>query len=744
MNRYLRAVGMALLASWMGCADFSEAEQAFCARNPERCGEALQARVLLPSVSATCVRFEVRDPTSDQVLETRWLTRTGDDLEVVITRASLPETVKLAARPFRDGECLGGQEARTPNGPHETVTATFDKEKVIQVELRLKPGTDADGDAYVALSSGGADCDDAQPQVNPGAKEQCSDQGDLNCDGRKGCEAFTCGANACTGPPMNLALTLPSGSVEAGSCTSATVQVKDTNGRDARVTAATLVSLNADPAGGAAFFANAACTIRATNVTLGSGESSATFHFRGEIAGSVTIRATAPGLTQDSKVAQLIPGPGNRLVFRSSARPVTAGTCSAVQFESMDVQGNAAPVTATTTVALVATPATGFRFYSDSSCTTEVTGVNLAAGESAGSFGFRGTKSGTVTVVLTALGFTGSSQNMTINAGAPAAMAFTGTQTVQAGDCSTPVTIELRDSFDNPTTAAADTAISLTSSGVALTFSANSGCTPTTTSVSIAQGANTTSFHYRGTVAGAANISGTATDLTPTPLSVTVTPGPGTALVLTTAAQTLTAGNCSGIVKVQLRDAFSNLARVTVDTPLSLLASPSTGFRFFADSSCAGSTVTTATIPAGGGDTSFYFRGTTAGTVSMSVTGSGVSAANQSATITPGPPTVLAFSPQSVTMAAGACTQFTLLVQDTLGNASPVSSNQLVTFSASPLTGFTFSANSDCSSPGTQFTVNAGQSSRVLYMRGTAASEVTVTATRTGFTSGTLAVKVGV
>lgn len=57
MNRYLRAVGMALLASWMGCADFSEAEQAFCVRNPQRCGEALQARVLLPSVSVGLPRF---------------------------------------------------------------------------------------------------------------------------------------------------------------------------------------------------------------------------------------------------------------------------------------------------------------------------------------------------------------------------------------------------------------------------------------------------------------------------------------------------------------------------------------------------------------------------------------------------------------------------------------------------------------------------------------------------------------
>ena len=61
---------------------------------------------------------------------------------------------------------------------------------------------------------------------------------------------------------------------------------------------------------------------------------------------------------------------------------------------------------------------------------------------------------------------------------------------------------------------------------------------------------------------------------------------------------------------------------------------------------------------------------------------------------------------------------------------------------ASPAAGFTFSANADCSSPVTQLTLNTGQSSRVLYVRGTSAGSVTVTASRTGFTNGTLAVTV--
>jgi hypothetical protein len=193
---------------------------------------------------------------------------------------------------------------------------------------------------------------------------------------------------------------------------------------------------------------------------------------------------------------------------------------------------------------------------------------------------------------------------------------------------------------------------------------------------------------------------------------------------------------------VQLRDAFNNPVSVSADTAVALAAAPSTGFQFFADSGCATPAVTSVNIPTGSSDASFYFRGTSAGTPVMSATVSGVTAATQNVTINPGAPTVLVFSQPTLTVVAGVCTQFTLLVQDTHGNASPVPSNQLVTYAAAPPATFIFSANADCSSPGTQFNINSGQSSRTLYLRGNVAGNVTVTASRTGFTSGTLAVTV--
>jgi hypothetical protein len=705
-------------------------------------GEAIHAKVLLTSqVVATCVLFEVRDPVSKQRLQHRWLPRVDEDLQIAVFRGALPETVELAARPYRDGNCQDGQEGR-PNGQFEMVTATFVTNQITQAnELRLSPGQDGDGDQFVDDDAGGTDCNDGAGTVNPGVVEQCSIQTDLNCDGKKGCEASGCPTTSCIGPPTALALEVQAGPVTAGTCTGATVKVKDERGSDAQVAAPVAVSLQTQ-SGGVAFFADSVCTTSITSVNLAMNAGSAPFFFLGQVAGEVTLNASATGLAPASRAVQIIAGPGNRLIFTSATRTAIAGACSqVVQFQSQDAQGNPAPVGVTTQVAFSATPSTGFTFYSDAGCTSAVAGVDLTAGTSNGSFYFRGTRAGSVSMSLTATGFTGSLQSATITPGAPSAMVFTGPATLPAGDCSGLVTVELRDAHGNPTPATSATNINLTSTGVPLTFSTNAGCTPTTGTVTITQGANSTTFRYRGTQAGNSSISGTSGSLTSTPLGVAITPGTASVLAFTTGTQTVVAGNCSGVATVQLRDAFNNAVQVATNTAVTLSAAPPEGFQFFSDSTCSGTAVTSVTMAASSSNASFYFSGTRAVTATLSAVLGSITG-NQGVTINPGTPTALVFPESPLTVTAGDCTPVTLRVNDTHGNAAPVSGNQIIDLAASPSTGFTFSTATNCSGPTNQVTLNSGQSSRTVYMRGTAAGNVTVTAIRAPFSQGTLSLTV--
>jgi hypothetical protein len=731
----------------------------FSACKGQQEGEAIHATVKLAALSkesASCVLFEVRDVASKVPSHRTCLSRGGkDELQVAILKGVLPDQVELAARPYRDCTCKAGELTEqdvsalgAANGMYVAQTASFTKGTSFSpTVLELAKGTDDDADGYVSVAGGGADCNDSSTgaEVHPGHAEVCSDQADLNCDSKKGCEASSCGLNACIGPPTALALTLSATSVQSGTCTGGTVQVKDSKGSNAVVAAATTVTLAAAPTGGIAFYSDAACTTAAPSVMIAGGGGSASFFFSGQAVGTVTVSAASAGLTMATQNVQVTPGVGNQLVFTSPARSAVSAVCSqVVQVQSRDAQGNAANVTASTPITLSATPSTGFKFYSDASCATEVTTAQMAAGTSSASFYFKGTVAGSVSVTVTAAGLTGATQTEMIVAGPPKIVILTGPASTQAGVCSTQVTVTLQDAQNNPTTATAATTINLSATGKPLTFSPTGACGSTVSSVSIAVGAGTASFFYRGTQVGPATITAAAAGLTSGTLAVAITPGPATALVFSTTAQTVQAGNCSGVVTVQRQDAFGNPAPVSSDTQVGLVAAPPNEFQFFSAAGCTGSAVTAVTMPNGSSDANFYFKGIHLATEVVTATVGSISN-TQSETINPATPSVLVLSPATQTVVAGTCAQVTLQIQDIYGNLSPVSPGQMMALSASPSPGFTFSTASNCSAPVATLNLNvsSGSSSAPFYVSGTAAVSVTVTATKAPFTNGTATVTVG-
>ncbi|MET0404480.1 MAG: hypothetical protein ABW123_18855 [Cystobacter sp.] len=197
----------------------------------------------------------------------------------------------------------------------------------------------------------------------------------------------------------------------------------------------------------------------------------------------------------------------------------------------------------------------------------------------------------------------------------------TPAQTVTAGQCSSPATVETQTAAGNG--AVVDSAVTVTLSapaGSGVTFFQDASCTSTTTTATVAAGASRATFYFRGTTAQGVTVTAAASGLTSAQQLQTVRAAAPASLVFTTSAQSLDVGACSARVELELRDAYANPASFSSQTRLT----PSgTGLYFSSDSAC-NTSVTDAPFAANASRTSFYFRSRPSGTVRLTASVSGL------------------------------------------------------------------------------------------------------------------------
>jgi hypothetical protein len=145
-------------------------------------------------------------------------------------------------------------------------------------------------------------------------------------------------------------------------------------------------------------------------------------------------------------------------------------------------------------------------------------------------------------------------------------------------------------------------------------------------------------------------------------------PPPQVALSFATAAQTLTAGQMSSAMQVGVATAQASDVAVTVSS-----SSKNGAFATSADGPW--SPTLSLTIPAGQQTGSaFYYRDTTAGSPTLTVSAAGFTSGTQKETVTPGPVFTIAVSPNAATVAIGGTKGFTAAGTDQYGNAVDLSS----------------------------------------------------------------------
>ncbi|NVI98379.1 putative metal-binding motif-containing protein [Myxococcus sp. AM009] len=127
-----------------------------------------------------CVQVNARDEGSGKELTTTLAgkgDRSGGSLTVaVIAPGGWGTAIQVEARAFEQ-TC----EAASPVVTRST-SVTLTPGAPVPVALSLQ-ATDGDGDGYVSVLTGGTDCNDASPNIHPGATERCNDVDD-NCNGQ--------------------------------------------------------------------------------------------------------------------------------------------------------------------------------------------------------------------------------------------------------------------------------------------------------------------------------------------------------------------------------------------------------------------------------------------------------------------------------------------------------------------------------------------------------------------------------
>ena len=351
--------------------------------------------------------------------------------------------------------------------------------------------------------------------------------------------------------PVSLAFSPASSSLQAGSCSGPlSVQALDSSGSPAAVSASITLSLSS-PSG--SFYTDSECESPSSQAVIAPGSNSATFYFSATLAGSVTLSASASGLTATGASLVVSAGPAESLRFASQPGASVAGApiSPSLQVNVVDNYGNlVTESSAQVTLAL-----------SNGASLSGQTSVNATNGVA--QFG-----SLIEDVALSSYVLIASSPNLQasdslpfgVSPAAPSQLAiFTSAAQVVAGACSGAVKIESLDSFGN-LSPADSTAISVTPTDPSLKFFSDSACTQTISSILMASEQSSVSLYFSGTAAAASTLTASANGLKSATQSETIVPGTASKLAFLVQPTNTTAGqSITPAVTVATEDAFGNL-----------------------------------------------------------------------------------------------------------------------------------------------------------------------------------------
>jgi hypothetical protein len=417
-----------------------------------------------------------------------------------------------------------------------------------------------------------------------------------------------------TAPPLEIVS--PRQTIAAGQPSQPITVQLQTNG--SALTATTNVTINLSSSSSTGRFLDTSGNPLSNNsITIAAGSSSASFEYEDSQEWTPTLTASVSGSGASATQQENIGGVS--LVFASAAQTVAAGQASGtIKLQFQDSSGNAVNVPSDTSISFTSNSQTG-KFLDTTGKPLSFPDITVSKGSSSASFEYEDSVAGkpTLTAFPSSIAFTGISSNVTQEetVTGPYNVAFTTpVQTIATNQASQPITVSLHDSTGNPATATSAVVVSLSSSSSGGQFLDTSGKPLANNSITIAAGSGSASFEYKDSQTGLPTLTASENGL-----SGQQTENVGVSLIFTTSPQTLSSGQTSQTVTVQLQDssghAFNAPGNMTVN-----LSSDRQGVQFFDVSGNDLSTFPTITIAAGSSSASFEFKSAFGGTPTLTAT----------------------------------------------------------------------------------------------------------------------------
>jgi hypothetical protein len=362
----------------------------------------------------------------------------------------------------------------------------------------------------------------------------------------------------------------------------------------------------------------------------------------GVAGGSVTITASAIGLTSATSVFTVTPGAASKLVFTSSTASVASGATKTLTVEVRDANNNLEASDNSTVVTFGQTSGTG-----------SVTGLGTAtASGGVAQKTVTGATVGSVTVTASASGLTSATSAFSVTQDAASQLAFTSSTTSVASGATKTLTVEVRDTSNNVVTSDNSTVV---------TFVQTSGTGSVTSLGTATASGGVASKAVTGAGAGGVTISATATGLTSDSSTFSVTPGAASRLVFTSPPSSVASGTTK-LLTVEVRDTSDNV--VTTDNTTAVT---------FAQTAGSGSVTAPGTATAAvGGVAQKTVTGAHMGPVTIAATASGLTGATISFDVLPGAADHLVFT-RAPDVISGSAVDLTVEVRDANDNVAATS-----------------------------------------------------------------------